>query len=95
MQLGVLTVGTSAVEVPVVRTPALAHGLRVLGRAAAAGKVFVGLTGEVTAATGALLACGDPATSAPFTVPPDHFAAGGRVWLVASEAGQTVDWAAN
>lgn len=93
MQIGVLTVGTTPVRVPVQTALGVPNGLRMLARAANSGAVYVGTTSGVTASTGNLLPKGAPETSVPYTVPKDHFA-GNEVWLVADGAGQLVDWAA-
>ena len=94
MQSGRLTVGTSATLVPVTLTR-LRLGLRLLGRAANSGTVYLGSTSAVTTSTGVLIPNGDPGTTFPFVVPADHYGSSpGTVYLIASGAGQLVDWSA-
>lgn len=96
MKAGVITVGVTASEVPFTSADIPLNGLRILGRAAAAGNVFLGTDSSVTTATGILLPCGDPATSLPFTVPAEHFSLSTkRIYLIASSGGQVVDWSAD
>lgn len=98
MQAGVLTVGTDAVQVPVVVTGGNAlrtqanNGLRLLARDANSGATYVGTTSGVTTDTGNLLPQGAPGVVTPYTVPADHFNAGGSIYLVADAADQVVDW---
>lgn len=92
MQAAAITVGTSAVQVPVSGTPSL--GVRLLARNANSGDVYLGTTSGVTTSTGVLIPKGDPGVVAQYTVPADHFVAGKSVYLIASGASQVVDWSA-
>ena len=73
-------------------TPVL--GMRLLGRAANTGTVYLGFDSTVTTSTGTLVPKGDPGYAGPKTIPAEHFNApgGGDIYLVASAPGQIVDW---
>jgi hypothetical protein len=95
LQVASLAVGTAAVQVPVtlpsVGAP-ITFGMKILGRAANSGKIYVGVTSGVTTSTGALVPNGDPGTTFPYVVPAQHFLSGGLVWLISDTSSQTVDW---
>jgi hypothetical protein len=69
MQLGVLTVGTTAVQVPITQPYDFLFGMRLLARAANSGNVYMGLSRSVTTSTGVLVSQGAPASSNPTTLP--------------------------
>ena len=97
MQLGVLTVGTTAVQVPLVTPLNFLYGLRLLAREGNSGNVYVGIVPNINTSGGNLVAQGAPATSNPTTIPAEHITqqgAAGQVWLVADASNQTVDWSA-
>lgn len=98
MQCGALTVGVTAVIVPVVLSGSAGlrvqsnNGMRLLSRTANSGNVYIGTTSAVTTSTGNLVSKGDPGTTLPYTIPSDHFSQGGTVYLIADGANQVVDW---
>lgn len=90
MITGVLTVGTSAVEVPVTGT--LQNGLRLLARSANSGTSYVGIASDVTITTGNLLNQGNPGETPPYTVPATHFNSSRKVYVIGSASGQLIDY---
>ena len=95
MKIGVVTAGAIPVKVPVAASDGLHSGVRLLGREANAGKVYVGTSSAVTTATGNLIPKGDPGATNPYTVTARHVKFGGELWVVADAEGQAVDWAAD
>jgi hypothetical protein len=90
-----LSVGQTAVQVPVVSSPIgapLLFGLKLLGRAVNVGNVYVGMSNNVSTATGVLIPNGSAGSTFPYVVPAQHFASGGQVWLISDTSSQTVDW---
>lgn len=93
MQIGNITVGTTAVELVI--SESLEIGVRLLGRAANTGNVFIGTSsGITTSANSSLVPKGDPASATPYTVPAAHVMRGGKIWLIADAAAQVVDFSA-
>lgn len=97
MQAASITVGVTAVEVPVQSIGDLRYGMRLLARSDNSGDVYIGTASSVTTSTGVLLPKGLPETSLMFTIPIEHFTSGissKKVYLIGSGAGQVVDWSA-
>lgn len=92
MQAASITVGTSAVAVPITITPS--RGMRLLARNGNSGNVYLGTAADVTTATGVLVAKGTPGSVAPLTIPPEHFNPSRPVYLIADAVSQVVDWSA-
>jgi len=96
VQIDVITVGTTASQIPLTNPPNFVNGLRILARVANSGNVYVGLSSNITTSDNTnLVPQGAPATSVPYTIPVEYLAAGGQVWLIADGASQVVDWSAD